>query len=488
MQYPEPVQKLFDAFDEAGYDLYLVGGAVRDWALGKSAEELDDLDFCTNARPPQTTAVLEAAGFPIYELGTEFGTVGAIVHGPKSQGYPKDCQITTYRSAEFYRRGSRHPVVEFGDTIEQDLQRRDFSINSMALDGRGQLVDPYEGKKDLEAGVLRVIGDPVETLAEDPLRILRVGRFIAKLGFAPTDTLEAAANAQADFILEISRERWLQEMTKLLKGPYVRDALGFLHDVRILGIILPEVASVVAYEAEGGPAKPWSRTLRLLELLPRRRALRWAGLLHAIGKPWTCRAVGDGQTDHRRYPELGQMLFEGIARRFTLDNKTSDEVSFLVGHHRRVGDFRVGPVDEPAQSFGAVEARRFVRAFDPYVEPMLAFTRARIDAEVDVLADHRGGEDRRRQALAGVEALEATIAALADEGRLRPRLPSGLGNDIMRALGLRPSPLLGEIKDWLEAEIIAGRLESDMPAKHYVAYLETTPPDFLERALEDDGD
>ncbi|MFW5968725.1 MAG: CCA tRNA nucleotidyltransferase, partial [Persicimonas sp.] len=201
MNYPEPVQELFDTFEKAGRDLYLVGGAVRDWALGEPVENLDDLDFCTDARPEETARILRDGNFHVYELGAEFGTVGAVVHGPEGEGYPKDCQITTYRSEEYYRRGSRHPSVEFGDTIEQDLGRRDFSINSMALDGRGELVDPYDGRSDLEDGILRVIGDPLETLAEDPLRILRVGRFMSKLGFEPTDELREAAAERAHCIL-----------------------------------------------------------------------------------------------------------------------------------------------------------------------------------------------------------------------------------------------------------------------------------------------
>ena len=156
-------------------------------------------------------------------------------------------QVTTYRSAEYYRRGSRHPVVKFGDTIDQDLGRRDFSINSIALDKDNKFVDPYDGLGDLERGILRVVGDPYETLAEDPLRILRIGRFKSRLGFDVDAELHKAAFGRADCILDISRERWLQEMTKLLKGDHVADALNFLHEVRILGIILPEVSALVCY-------------------------------------------------------------------------------------------------------------------------------------------------------------------------------------------------------------------------------------------------
>jgi poly(A) polymerase len=210
------MKRLFDAFLHAGKELYLVGGAVRDLALGVHINALDDLDFCTNARPEESLQILKDAGFTTYDMGIEFGTVGCVLSGRRSDGYPKDCQVTTYRSEEYYRRGSRHPIVRFGDTIMQDLKRRDFSINSIALDHNGAFVDPYDGLGDLRRKVLRVVGDPLETLAEDPLRILRIGRFVSRLGFEVDEALRAAAFENADHILEISRERWLQEMSKLL--------------------------------------------------------------------------------------------------------------------------------------------------------------------------------------------------------------------------------------------------------------------------------
>ncbi|MEL6181784.1 MAG: hypothetical protein AAFS10_22685, partial [Myxococcota bacterium] len=134
------IRALFDVFADAGAELYLVGGAVRDLALGATVVDLDDLDFATSARPDQTLALLKAHRYRTYAMGIEFGTVGAVLKGPRHKGFPKDVQITTYRSGEYYRRGSRHPVVQFGDTLDQDLKRRDFSINSIAMDADGNYV------------------------------------------------------------------------------------------------------------------------------------------------------------------------------------------------------------------------------------------------------------------------------------------------------------------------------------------------------------
>ena len=471
MKYPAPVKKLFQAFDDAGRDLYLVGGAVRDYELGEPVEALDDLDFCTDARPKETARILREANFPVYELGAEFGTVGAVVHGPEGEGYPKDCQITTYRSEEYYRRGSRHPTVEFGDTIEQDLGRRDFSINSMALDGNGDLVDPYEGKKDLQAGILRVIGDPLETLAEDPLRILRIGRFMSKLGFEPTDSLREAAGERAHGILDISAERWLQEMTKLIKGPFVAQALRFLHEIRLLGIILPEVDSLVGFHTTSpAPHRDlWTETLQVIEQAPRDRKLRWASLLCNIGKRWTRLMRHDDTVAFPGHHKQSAMLTGEIGRRFRFDNDTADEVRFLVLHHGGECDYELDWTD--------ADVRRYVRRVDPYVDSMLTFARALV-----VTAD----DGREQVELDKVDQLEARIEALEAQQTLRPRLPSGLGNDVMQSLGLKPSPLVCEVKEWLEEEIIEDRLESEREPTYYVEYLQKSPPDFLSEALSDD--
>jgi len=464
---PADVQQLFDAFDARDRELYLVGGAVRDWALGASISTLDDLDFCTDARPETTADILEEHDFDTYDLGFEFGTVGCVLYGPTdAEGYPKDCQITTYRSEEYYRRGSRHPEVEFGDTIEEDLGRRDFSINSMAMDGDGRLRDPYGGREDLEDGLLRVIGEADPTLAEDPLRILRVGRFMSKLGFRPTDPLREACFARSDRLLEISRERWHQEMTKLLCGPHPTEALEFLESTRALGIMLPEVASLVdLHESSPVPHKDvWSHTLQVLEQTPPREVLRWAALLHDIGKPWT-RAVRDGDVTFYRHERHGAMLFEGIRDRFRFDNESADAVEFVIRHHGRAPQYD--------REWTDAAVRRFVREMDPYVETMIAFARADLTTDID---------EKRRRALDRLDELEERIEQLHRRRDLRPDLPTGLGDDLMESFDLEPSPLVGELKRYVEEQILNGRFENHRDACYYVDRLQRDPPDFLSDA------
>lgn len=503
MKYPKTVQALFDAFSRANRELYLVGGAVRDFELGQPFESLDDLDFCTNARPPETLKILRDNHFSIYELGAEFGTVGAVIYAPSKDDpnyehspdavYPKDCQITTYRSEEFYDRGSRHPSVEFGDTIEQDLGRRDFSINSMSMGADAKLFDPYDGKKDLAAGILRVIGDPFETLAEDPLRILRVGRFISRLGFEPTMELRKAADARADGILDISAERWLQEMTKLLRGDYVGWALQFLHEIRILGMILPEVDGLYGFYPEQPPCDPdqddadskgdksdereppgplWFDTIRAIKAAPRVDAntdarLCWALLLRHIGKRWTKTvtrdADGNATISYPGHQKVAAHAAAEVAARFRFDNETTREVSALL--------LKFDADNFYESNWSDPQIRRFVRHVDPYVDPLLNFARASA-ATLDA-------EDTRREKLASIEEFAARIAQLAADQKLRPELPPGIGNPLMKQLALKPSPLIGELKNWLEEEIIDERIESRRSADYYVDYTRRMNPDFL---------
>ena len=465
------MKRIFKAFSEAGKELYLVGGAVRDIALGIPQEELDDLDFCTNARPEESLQIIKDANLPYYDMGFEFGTVGAVLHGPKEEGYPKDCQVTTYRSEEYYRRGSRHPQVVFGDTIEQDLGRRDFSINSMAIDGEENFIDPYGGLDDLRDGLLRVVGDPWETLAEDPLRILRVARFQSRLGFAIDEELRQASAQNSDCILDISRERWLQEMTKILRGTYLKDALEFLDEVGVLKLILPEFAAMRDFH-KSSPVHHkdlWEHTIQVVLQASEDDALKWAALLHDIGKVST-REVDEeaGKVTFYGHEEAGAESFVEIADRFKLDNATTKRVQFIIENHSRPQQYQ--------SEWSDAAIRRFVRDMDPYLDDMLDFARADLTTRF---------EDKRQDALGRLEELTERIEELEAEQALRAELPSGLGNELMRAFDLKPSRLIGELKSALEERIMDGHLESEREAKYYIDDLRRSPPDKLRDVLDD---
>ncbi len=425
------MERLFKIFREAGKELFLVGGAVRDLALGIEMKDLDDLDFCTNALPAQSLEILKKNNFSTYDMGFEFGTVGATLYGPKEGGFPKDVQVTTYRSSEFYRRGSRHPEVKFGTTIEQDLKRRDFSINSMAFDEKGEFFDPYDGLGDLKKGVLRVVSDPQETLAEDPLRILRVARFVSRLGFSIDPALMDAACARSNNIKEISKERWLQEMNKLLVGDYVKDAIDFLVCSGVFHVILPEL-----WEGTQTPANEKSKALtEAVEMLVRaekNKALRWGILLHHI-----LPRITEKERDK---------VVAKIGKRFTFDNESTREIRAIVRHQHLLLSLNKD-VDDPA-------LKRVYLQLAPFFHALCDFSKAK---------------DPKRES--DMVAFESRVEELQKEGRLIPELPSGVGEEMMKDFSLKPSRLIGEMKSFLENEIIDDRLQSRLSAPEYVDYL-----------------
>lgn len=428
------MREIFETFKRAGKEVFLVGGAVRDLARGIPVQQIDDMDYCTNSRPKDTLRILQDAGFTTYDVGIEFGTVGAVIRGPESEGYPKDCQITTYRSAEFYRRGSRHPNVKFGDTIDQDLRRRDFSINSIAMDGEGTYVDPYDGLGDLQRGVLRVVSDPLETLAEDPLRILRVGRFISKLGFTPSEDLRAAATQRAGCILDISRERWFAEMSKLLRGPHPRKGLEFLQDVRILGIILPEVAGL------HGDAL-WAQTMSLIERVPAQDHFRWSAALYATAQPFV--------RDSERAALTASGMSERVMKRFKADNHLTSKVAHVLAHSHNPLNFD--------NTWDDAQTRRLVQRLDPMLEDTLTMARALADSDAPTLES--------------LDVFATRAHALEEAGSLRPDLPSGIGQAIVEGFEVRPGPVIGQGKLYLEACILDGTLQNKRDTGYYLDHL-----------------
>ncbi len=445
------MKRLFDAFDAAGEELFLVGGAVRDLAMGKTYEQLDDLDFATSALPRVTLGLLRKIRLSTYDVGMDFGTVGATLRGPRDEGYPKDVQITTYRSAENYRRGSRHPVVSFGTSIDEDLWRRDFSINSIAMNAHGGYVDPYNGLADIQARVLRAVGDPRERLAEDPLRILRIARFMAKLGFEPHPELRVAATERANWLLDIARQRWLQEMSKLVCGPAAPAALTFLLETGALGIILPELVELARFSEATG-ASFWDETRERTQRAGSDKVLSWAALFADTGRPWTAAS----HPPFHNHAVMASLLFKGVSRRFHFDNATGEAVEHVLSQQQRALDYQPSWTD--------ADVRRFVRDLGDN-------WRTVIDLGAALETDRK----------AGLEALRERISKLDADGQLIPELPRGLGGVLMKELQLRPGPLVGEVVDWLTEQIVDGAIASRLSADQYVAHLIDVSPQILAR-------
>jgi len=444
------VAELAGLFEAAGHELALVGGTVRDAFLGRALSGDDvDLDFTTDATPEQTEAVLAPLGKTLWDTGRRFGTIGL-----RSGGYL--CEITTYRS-DAYDGTSRKPEVQFGSSLEADLTRRDFTINAMALRiPELVLVDPTGGFDDLMAGRLRTPGAPEISFGDDPLRMLRGARFRSQLGFELDPDAFAAAQRMAATLEIVAAERIQQEIAKLLLADGPSAGIRVLVDTGLADQVLPEVPALRLEIDEHARHKDvYEHSLTALDraiALEKERGLepdlilRLAVLLHDIGKPATREIEPSGAVTFHHHDVLGARLATKRLKALRFDKATTEAVADLIRLHLRFFGYAEGTWTDSA-------VRRYVRDAGEQLERLHILSRA------DVTTRNKRKADRLSHAY---DDLEARIAALAEEeelGRLRPDLD---GEAIMRILGLKPGPEVGEAYRFLmEARLDAGPLGAE---------------------------
>jgi poly(A) polymerase len=424
------ISRLAVAFQGAGFELALVGGPVRDAFLGR---ELSDLDFTTDARPDQILATVAPLAEAHWDIGRAFGTIGARIGG-------ETVEITTYRS-DAYDGATRKPEVEFGDSLEGDLVRRDFTVNAMALRLPAQvLVDPAGGLEDLIAQRLTTPGAPEVSFGDDPLRMMRAARFTSQLGFSLSPSTSEAMAALADRISIVSMERVRDELTKLLTTSAPRAGLEVLVDSGIAQLVLPELPALRLQVDEHFHHKDvYQHSLTVLDQaidLERERhpaeapdlVLRLAALLHDIGKPSTKRTEPGGVVTFHHHDVVGAKLAKKRLRELRFDNDTIAEVSRLIELHLRFFGYTDGAWTDSA-------VRRYVRDAGPQLERLHILTRA------DVTTRNRRKADRLAFAY---DNLEERIAQLGEEEELAAIRPDLDGEQIMAILGLRPGREVGE--------------------------------------------
>ncbi|MDT7581958.1 MAG: poly(A) polymerase [Pseudonocardiales bacterium] len=416
-------------FAAAGHHLYLVGGSVRDALLNR---EQTDLDFTTDARPPAVLAVLAGWADAVWDTGIAFGTVGARRRGTT-------VEITTFR-ADAYDRVSRNPVVAFGETIDDDLVRRDFTVNAMAVEltggigGGRRFVDPHGGLAALAAGSLDTPATPEESFADDPLRMLRAARFVAQLGLTPAPRVVAAMTAMAGELARITKERVQVELTKLLLGRYPRRALELLVDTGLCTYVLPEVPAMrLAIDEHMQHKDVYTHSLVVLEQAIEREpagpdlVLRLAALLHDIGKPATRRREPDGRVSFHHHEVVGAKLTRKRLRDLRYAKSVVDDVSQLVFLHLRFHGYGTGEWTDSA-------VRRYVTDAGPLLDRLHALVRS------DCTTRNR----RRAAALQrSYDSLEGRITTLREQEELDAIRPDLDGNAIMTLLGIPPGPLVG---------------------------------------------
>lgn len=320
--------QLFQQVEAIISPVYLVGGSVRDILLGADPS---DYDFTTSLLPDEIESAVRQAGKRPYLIGKAYGTIGFKVDGQL-------VEVTTFRT-EMYPAGSRKPTVTFINDLTYDLSRRDFTINAMALKLDCTLVDPFNGYADLENKYIRTVNKAYDRYNEDPLRMLRTARFASQLNFAIDEEAEIQATKKAHKILEISQERWVQELDKLLISDYVDIGLGFLARTRLLHFMLPELAIQVHYNQDSPyhQLDLWEHTVKTVRLVHSGLMLRWAALFHDIGKPYVRQKNKHGYSNYVDHELVGAELVTKIGKYLRWSNARTITVHDLVRHHLEVG-------------------------------------------------------------------------------------------------------------------------------------------------------
>ncbi|MDP8925471.1 MAG: CCA tRNA nucleotidyltransferase [Actinomycetota bacterium] len=476
---PNPLLRLGERFKEAGHELYLVGGYVRDALGGKAGK---DVDATSGARPKEIKTLLEPGAEYLWTVGERFGTIGARV-----EGY--DIEVTTYRT-DLYSQGSRHPEVRFGTHLEDDLARRDFTINAIAADAEtGEIRDPFDGRRDLTSGVIRPVGDPLHRMRDDPLRMLRAVRFETVLTtpekpFAITPDLEAAIRENVLWLEGISAERIREEFEKILLSENVAAGLRALVRLGIMPYIVPEFMETVnvEQEAEFHHKDVFEHTLLVTQNVEPDPILRKAAFFHDVGKPRTlvyehrctyCGAkstsknAGKGECERcggRTLPKkihfyghenVGAAIARKAMKRLVYPKDETDAVAHLVANHMRPMGYAVG---RDPWSDSAI--RRFIR--DTYLS-----RGGKELANVDLLlklarADITGSAPRRRriaeESWRSLRSRVDELRALDDVEKLESPLN---GNQLMEHFGRGPGRWIKHVKDHLENEVVEGRLAED---------------------------
>jgi poly(A) polymerase len=423
---PRVADAMAARFAAAGHRLYLVGGSVRDALLGRG---INDLDFTTDARPDVVLGLLAGWADATWETGIAFGTVGARRDGATME-------ITTFR-ADAYDRVTRNPVVAFGDTITDDLRRRDFSVNAMALEltvTPRLFVDPHGGLAALAAGALDTPAAPEVSFADDPLRMLRAARFVSQLGLTPAPRVVEAMTAMAGELDRITRERVQVELTKLICGQFPRRAIELMVDTGLAARVLPEVPAMrLAIDEHMQHKDVYTHSLVVLEQAIDRETdgpdlvLRLAALLHDIGKPDTRRKEPDGRVSFHHHEVVGAKMVRRRLRELRYPKAVVDDVAQLVYLHLRFHGYGSGEWTDSA-------VRRYVTDAGPLLERLHRLVRS------DCTTRNR----RRAAALQrSYDSLEARIAALREREQLDAIRPDLDGNEIMTLLGIGPGPLVG---------------------------------------------
>ena len=450
------VERLAQAFHAAGHTFYLVGGPVRDRLLRRPVH---DLDFTTSARPDEVRRIAgRVRPHAVYDVGAKFGTIGLVFRAPSATPAPategtgdgapppaeERLEITTYRT-EQYLDGTRKPEVEFGTSLEEDLARRDFTMNAIAQDVRdGTLVDPFGGRQDIRDRLIRAVGVPEERFRDDPLRLLRAVRFAAQLGFKLDPATRRAILEQAPSLERISRERIAEELNKILLSERPSKGIRLATELGLMQYAIPEVLPMRGVSQRPLHHKDvFEHTMGVIENIPPTLVLRWAALLHDVGKPAT-KSVHEGAVHFFGHEDVGERMARRILNRLHFDRHFVDRIGKLVRMHLRVNSYDSEWTDSAV--------RRLMREAGDELPDLIHLSRADVTSyrtEKVLAAARRADEFERRARELNEQQNVAQIRSPLD------------GNDLMELFGRPPGKWIAPIKEYLLNLVLDGDLAQD---------------------------
>ncbi|SON59818.1 CCA-adding enzyme [Mycobacterium simulans] len=449
------LRELGSAFAAAGHEVYLVGGSVRDAVLGRLSP---DLDFTTDAHPEEVQKIVRPFADAVWDTGIEFGTVGVGKGGRR-------LEFTTFR-ADTYDQVSRHPEVRFGDNLDGDLVRRDFTVNAMAVritqTGPGEFLDPLGGLAALRARVLDTPAAPSVSFGDDPLRMLRAARFVSQLGFTVAPRVRSAIEEMAPQLARVSAERVALELDKMLLGDDPVAGIDLLVETGMGEVVLPEIGGMrMAIDEHHQHKDVYQHSLTVLRQAIALEddgpdlVLRWAALLHDIGKPATRRHEPNGGVSFHHHEVVGAKMVRKRLRALKYSKQMVDDISQLVYLHLRFHGYGDGKWTDSA-------VRRYVTDAGPLLPRLHKLVRADCTTRNQRRAARlRGNYDRLEERI-------SELAAQEDLDRVRPDLD---GNQIMELLGIPAGPQVGEAWRFLkELRLDRGPLTHDEAKAELLAW------------------
>jgi len=454
-QVASDLKALLKAFTDAGETAYLSGQALRDLLTNGHCNESRRAEIFTSATQTRIAQIVTDADLP----GTEHKST--IHRGQKYLSFTADgpkagrtILVTTLRKK---LPGNRWFGQQSFAGIHLDLATREITIHALALSADYELIDPFDGLDDLKAGLIRTIIPHRRVFAESPRWLLKVAKYIGYYGYSAAPEILRSAPRNAGNILDTPAEYWIDEIEKILLSSNVMVALEFLHRTTVLQFILPEVEAMIGFH-KSCPVHHkdlWQHTKEVIHKASRNPVVRFAALMHDIGKLSTRSVTNDGKVHFFRHEEMGAQLFCGVAHRLRMQPELAARVEYTIRHHSRVNLYE--------ESWTDSAVRRLIRDCEEHLDDLIAFSKADFTTK---------RASRANEIIRQILDLERRIAEITELDQRVPSLPTGLGNEIMTELHIAPGPIIGKIKKWLEAEIEAERLAPQQESAVYVAYLQ----------------